>query len=173
MNKYSRRFAAVLATGALVAAGLTLAASAANADVITGNIKLFTSGSAVGTIAAKQITSGSSATNPMFWGITVDQICPTGYRSSSSIQIAQGGVRIGGIGQLNDPSLDGVYGTNGLKPTDTSIGLDESSTIPSQNPYVDNNKSLETAAPTLVTGTFELRSYCNADNTNIAANARS
>jgi hypothetical protein len=165
MNKFTRRFAAVLATGALVAAGLALSATAANADVVTGNIKLFTSGSAQGTIAAKQITSGSSTSNPMYWGITVDQICPSGYRSGSSIQIAQGGVRIGGIGQLNDPSLDGTYGVNGLKPSDTGIAMDESTTVPSQNPYVDNNKSLETAAPALVTGTFELRYYCLADNT--------
>ena len=172
MNKSTRRFAAVLATGALVAAGLVLSATAANADQVTGNIKLFTSGSAQGTIAAKQITSGSSTSNPMYWGITIDQICPVGFRSGESIQIAQPGNpaagvngRIGGIGAAGDVSFDGVQGVNGLKATDTSIAMDESSTVPSQNPLVDNNKSLETAAPALVTGTFEIRYYCLADNT--------
>lgn len=167
MNKFSRRFAAVLATGALVAAGLTLTATAANAASIPGTIKLFTSGSAQGTIAAKQITSGSSTTNPMYWGVTVDQICPTGARSGSAIAVFQNNVRTGTLGQLNDPTLDGVYGVNGLKPTDTSIAMDESTTIPTQNPYVDNNLSLEASSPTLVTGAFELRYYCFADTTNI------
>ena len=165
MKKFSRRFGAVLATGALVAAGLTLTATAANADQITGNIKLFTSGSNVGTIAAKQITSGSSTSNPMYWGITIDAACPAGFRDGASIQIAQGGTRIGGIGSLNVLSNDGVFGTNGLKATDTSIAMDESSTIPGQNLFVDNNKSLETAAPALVTGQFEIRYYCLADQT--------
>lgn len=165
MKKFSRRFAAVLATGALVAAGLAVTASAANADVATGNIKLFTSGSAHGTVAAKQITGGSSTLNPMFYGVTVDQICPAGFRSGSSIQIAQGGVRVAGLGILNIVDNDGLFGVNGLKSSDTSIAMDESDTTPAQNPYVDNNKSLETAAPTLVTGSFEIRYYCYADNT--------
>ena len=165
MMKFSRRFAAVLATGALVVAGLTLTATAANADQATGTVKLFTSGSGVGTIAAKQITSGSSISNPMYWGITVDSACPSGFRDGASIQIAQGGVRIGGIGALNVLSNDGVFGTNGLKSTDTSIAMDESSTVPSQNGFVDNNKSLETAAPALATGSFEIRYYCLADQT--------
>lgn len=165
MKKFSRRFAAVLATGALVAAGVSLGASAANADQLTGNIKLFAQGSANGTIAAKQLTGGSSTTNPMYWGITVDSACPAGFRDGASIQIAQNGTRIAGIGQLNTVDLDGTYGTNGLKASDTNVAMDESFTTGSQNPYVDNNKSLETAAPTLVTGSFEIRYYCLADNT--------
>lgn len=165
MNKFTRRFAAILTTGALVAGGLALTASAANADVVAANVKLFATGSANGTNAAKQITSGSSTANPMYYGITIDQACPANYLSGASIQIAQGGVRIGGIGKASDVSTDGVYGSNGLKPTDTGIAMDESFTVPAQNPYVDNNRSLETAAPSLVTGSFEVRYYCLADNT--------
>jgi hypothetical protein len=175
MNKSTRRLAAVLVTGALVAAGVTLTATAANASQITGNIKLYAQGSANGTIASKQLTSGSSTTNPMYWGITVDSACPAGHRDGASIQIAQAGNpagaatggRIGGIGQLNTVDLDGTYGTNGLKASDTGIAEDESFTVGSQNPYVDNNKSLESAAPALTTGTFEVRYYCYADITNI------
>lgn len=165
MNKFTRRFAAVLTTGALVAGGLALTASAANADVVAANVKLFAMGSANGTIASKQITSGSSTVNPMYYGITIDQACPANYRSGASIQIAQGGVRIGGIGSASDVSTDGTYGSNGLKASDTGVAMDESFTTGSQNPYVDNNKSLEVAAPSLVTGSFEVRYYCLADNT--------
>jgi hypothetical protein len=163
MNKYSRRFAAVLATGALVAAGLTLTATAANADSITGNIKLFTSGSAAGTISAKQIIAGSSTTNPMLWGLTVDQACPAGYRGAEIFTVFQGNTKVGTLGSTGYPADDGVLGTNGLSPADTSIAMDESPTAPAQNPKVDNNKSLEVAAPTLATGSFELRYYCGAD----------
>lgn len=159
MNKFSRRFAAVLATGAIVAAGLAFTATAANATTLPGNIKLFTSGSAQGSVAAKQITSGSSTTNPMYWGITIDQICPIGYRGAESIQIAQGGVRIAGIGAATADS--DLYGINGLSASDTAIAMDESSTTPGQNLLVDNNKSLEVAAPTLATGSFEIRYYCH------------
>jgi hypothetical protein len=166
MNKFTRRFAAVLATGALVAAGIALTAGAANADVIPGTIKLFTSGSAVGTIAAKQITSGSSTSNPMFYGITINGSCPAGQRDAAAIAVFQGGNKVGTLGQANTVTNDGVYGTNGLKASDTSIAMDESSTVPSQNPYVDNNVSLEGAAPTLTTGAFEIRYYCFADFTN-------
>lgn len=165
MNKFTRRFAAVLTTGALVAGGLAFTASAANADVVAANVKLFSTGSANGTNAAKQITSGSSTVNPMYSGITIDQACPANYRSGASIQIAQGGVRIGGIGLASDVSTDGTYGSNGLKASDTGVAMDESFTSGSQNPYVDNNKSLEIAAPALTTGSFEVRYYCLADNT--------
>ena len=167
MNKFTRRLAALAVTGALVVAGVTLTASAASADQVTGTIKLFTSGSAVGTNAAKQITSGSSTSNPMFYGITINGTCPAGFRDSSAIAVFQGGSLKGAIGSVNNSGNDGVFGTNGLKSTDSSIAMDESSTVPSQNPYVDNNKSLETAAPALVTGTFEIRYYCFADVTNI------
>lgn len=170
MNKFTQRFAAVLATGALVAAGVALTATAANADQATGNIKLYAAGSAGATSAAKVLAGGSSTANPMYWGISIDQICPTGFRQAESIQIAQlgnpaAGVngRLGGIGSFQDPSTDGVYGVNGLKPSDASIAMDETATAPAQNPYVDNNRSLETAAPALTTGTFELRYYCYAD----------
>jgi hypothetical protein len=168
MNKFTRRFAAVLTTGALVAGGLALTANAANADSTPGTIKLFTSGSLVGTDATKQITHGSSTSNPMFYGITVNQICPLGYRSSESIQIAQAGIRVAGIGNKGDTITDGVYGTNGTKTADTSIAMDESSTTPGQNGYVDDNVSLEAAAPSLTTGSFEIRYYCNADTDNIS-----
>jgi hypothetical protein len=164
MNKFSRRFAAVLVTGALVVAGATLTASAANADSITGNIKLFTTGSNVGTIAAKQVTGGSSTTNPMIYGITVDQACPAGFRGAAIFTVFQGGVKVGTLGSTGFAADDGVEGTNGLSPADTSIAMDESSTLPAQNPKVDNNKSLEVAAPTLATGSFELRYYCGADS---------
>ena len=167
MNKITRRLAALAVTGALVVAGVTLTASAANADQITGTIKLFTSGSAVGTVAAKQITGTSSSTsNPMFYGITINGSCPSGARDSAAIVIFQGGSSKGTIGNLNTSTNDGVYGTNGLKSTDTAIAMDESSTAPNQNPYVDNNKSLEAAAPSLTTGSFEVRYYCFADATN-------
>lgn len=132
-----------------------------SADPFT--VKLFAQGSNGGTVARKQISSGSSASNPMFSGITVDQICPNGHRSGASVQVAQGGLRIAGISLASDVSTDGIYGVNGLTPTDTSIAMDESSTLPQQNPYVDNNVSLETAAPALVTGSFEIRYYCLAD----------
>jgi hypothetical protein len=163
MNKFTRRFAAVLATGALIAAGLTLTATAANATSITGNIKLFTSGSAVGTNAAKQITSGSSTTNPMIWGLTIDQACPANYRGAAIFTVFQSNVKVGTLGSTGYIGDDGVSGINGLSTSDTSIAMDESSTLPGQNLHVDNNKSLEVAAPTLATGSFELRYYCGAD----------
>src|SRR3978361_1611415 len=98
MNKFTRPRAAIAVTGALVVAGATLTASAANADAINGNIKLFTSGSAVGTNAAKQITSGSSTTNPMIYGLTVDQACPAGFRGAAIFTVVQAGVKVGTLG---------------------------------------------------------------------------
>jgi hypothetical protein len=164
MNKFSRRLAAVLVTGALVVAGVALTAGAANAAVIPGTIKLFTTGSASGTIAAKQVTSGSTTVNPMIYGLTVDQACPAGARGAEIFTVFQGGVKVGTLGQTGFAADDGVEGTNGLSPADTSIAMDESSTLPAQNPKVDNNKSLEAAAPTLANGSFELRYYCGADS---------
>jgi hypothetical protein len=169
MNKSMRRLAAIAVTGAMTLAGVALGASAAQADAINpnGTIKLFAAGSNVGTIASKQITSGSSATNPMFWGITIDQACPAGFRDGATIQVFQGGARKGALSLVNEPANDGVYGTNGLKPADTSIAMDESSTVGSQNPYVVNNRSLDQIANPLTTGAFEIRYYCTADRTGI------
>ena len=163
MNTTKRRFAAILATGALVAGGLMLGAQAASADQVTGNITLYTSGSAGATNAAKAITSGSSTTNPMYYGISINGACPSGFRDGANIAVFQGGAFKGALATTNVVGNDGVYGTNGLKATDTSIAMDESTTTPAQNPYVDNNKSLEAAAPALVTGAFEVRYYCFAD----------
>jgi hypothetical protein len=166
MNKITRRLAAIAVAGALVVTGITLTATAANADQATGTIKLFTSGSNVGTVAAKQVTSGSSTSNPMFYGITINAACASGARDGSGIVVFQGANRLGTLGIANNVGNDGVFGTNGLKASDTSIAMDESSTAPTQNPFVDNNVSLEAAAPTLVTGSFEIRYYCFADATN-------
>lgn len=166
MNKFTRRLAALAVTGALVVAGVTLTASAANADQATGTLAIWNTGSAHGTIAAKQATGGSSTSNPMYYGVTVNSACPAGFRTGSGIVVYQAGNRLGTLGIANEPANDGVFGTNGLKPSDTSIAMDESDTLPSQNPYVDNNKSLETAAPSLVSGSFEIRYYCFADATN-------
>jgi hypothetical protein len=162
MKNSTRRLAAVIATGALIAAGLTLGATAANATQLPGAITLYAAGSNEGADQSKVITSGSATTNPMFYGITINGTCPVGARDAAIIYVIQNGVKMGSLAQKNDSTLDGVYGTNGLGASDTSIHMDESTTVPGTNPYVDN-KSLDSITTPLAAGAFEVRYYCFAD----------
>jgi len=168
MKNTTRRLAAVIATGALIAAGLTLTATAANADVLPGAITLYAAGSHVDQTQAgtydptKIITSGSSTASPMFWGIAINGTCPVGYRDASQTYAFQGGANKGAVSQKVTAAEDGVYGTNGLKPADTFVKMDEFSTIPGNNLYVAN-KALDGITTPLASGAFELRYYCFAD----------
>lgn len=168
MNKFSQRLAAFAVTGALVVAGVTLAAGAANADQVQGTITLYAKGSGIGggTIdSTKVVTSGSSTTNPMFWGITINGICPAGFRDGANLAIFQAGTFMGGLAKSSDVSVDGgVAGQAGLKSSETGVAIDEVSTSGNQNNYVAN-KALDSITTPLATGAFELRYYCFADRT--------
>jgi hypothetical protein len=165
MKKNIRPLAAVVTTGALVVAGLALGASAANADQITGTIKLYSAGSNGATNAAKVITSGSSTASPLFSGISIDGICPVGFRDGATVAVIQGGQFKGALSTRTTVDIDGVYGTNGLKGSDAGVAMDETNNAPSYNPYVAN-KSLEALANgPLADGAFDLRYYCFADAT--------
>jgi hypothetical protein len=170
MKKMTRGIAAIVATGALVAAGVTLSATAANAEQIAGSMTLYAKGSNVGvggTInTSKIITSGSTTSDPMYWAITINGICPTGFRGGANTAVFQDGEFKAGIAQTTTVSEDGLFGSNGLKGTDTGVAMSELNTSGNKNNLV-NTKSLDAALAefnvTMHTGAFELRYYCFVD----------
>jgi hypothetical protein len=150
--KLHKKVATVLATGALVVAGLTIAPLAAQADQIPGTITITP-------------TSGNVSDQYFLTSIATSVGAPVGYRAASTNQIFQNGVLVGNMSNLRTTSMAVTAGTNGL---DGNPAFMDRSIIGSNN-FVSNKQlnSSAYAANPLVTGTFELRYYFHASSTSL------
>lgn len=152
--KLHKKVATVLATGALVVAGLTIAPVAAQADQIPGTITITP-------------TSGNVSDQYFLTSIATSVGAPVGYRAASTNQIFQNGVLVGNMSNLRTTSMASTYGTNGLDGNPAY--MDRS--VTASNNFV-TNKQLNSASLTgpgapLQTGTFELRYYFHASSTSL------
>lgn len=146
--KLLKKVATVLATGALVVVGLTVAPLAAQADQIPGTITITP-------------TSGNAADQFFLTSIATSVGAPAGYRAASTNQIFQNGVLVGNMSNLRTTSMAVTAGTNGL---DGNPAFMDRSII-STNNFVSNKRLDQLTG--LVTGTFELRYYFHALSTSL------
>lgn len=154
MNKISTRLVAVAAIGMVVFGGLSMAQSA-SADQTVGTVQLHSATLDAVTTGPVQ-TTGSINDSRMFYGITVDHACPTGYTGRSDTLVFQNNVNMGSIATARTAGTVAGYGSTGL--LGTNIAMDDTYSSPS--PFV-NNKALSALATPLVAGNFEIRVYCS------------
>jgi len=161
MNNIMKRLAAGAAIGALAIAGIAVGGAAAYAvgGALSTNTKfeLFNS-------SGTAITSGSTTALGAISGIHIDSTCSSSPMPSDSQAIfglyKTDGTFVGTPGQFTDPSVDGLYGSNGLKSSDTQVLLTAAT---GANAYIAQ-ASLATAATnnsmTLTNGSYQLRYEC-------------
>jgi len=157
MNKISTRLVAVAAIGMVVFGGLSMAQSA-SADQTVGTVQLHSATLDAVTTGPVQ-TTGSINDSRMFYGITVDHACPTGYTGRSDTLVFQNNVNMGSIATARTAGTVAGYGSTGL--LGTNIAMDDTYSSPS--PFV-NNKALSALATPLVAGNFEIRVYCSVSS---------
>jgi hypothetical protein len=157
MNKISTRLVAVAAIGMVVFGGLSMAQSA-SADQTVGTIQLHSATLDLVTTGPVQ-TTGSINDSRMFYGITVDHACPTGYTGRSDTLVFQNNVNMGSIATARTAGTNPGYGSTGL--LGTNIAMDDTYSSPS--PFV-NNKALSALSTPLVAGNFEIRVYCSVSS---------
>ena len=144
MKTASKRFAATLLAGVVIAAGL-VTASPASAATLPGTVTI-------------NPTSGNVNTDTVFLeGFTVSTGCPVNYRAASITMVYQNGVNMGNISIKRTAAMNPVYGQNGLDGNPISMNRTSSPT----NQFVTNKLLSEINTP-LATGDFELRIYCHA-----------
>jgi hypothetical protein len=162
MNNTMKRLAAGAAIGALAIAGIAVGGAAAYAvgGALSTNTKfeLFNS-------SGTAITSGSTTALGAISGIHIDSTCSSSPMPADSQAIfglyKTDGTFIGTPGQFTDPSADGLYGSNGLKSSDTQVLLTAAT---GAQAYIAQ-ASLATGAAnngftTLPNGSYQLRYVC-------------
>lgn len=161
MSPTTRRFGAALVVGALALAGIGLTASAASAAQISGQIHLYGQGTQTAPLTrGAEILSGSVSANPMFYGISVDATCPTGFKQANGILIFQGGVQKGGIAAPLTTAEGTAFGQWGS--TASNIAISDADNGGLVNGFAAN-KALSGISG-LADGAFELRYYCRASD---------
>ncbi|MGK2855084.1 MAG: hypothetical protein ACSLE3_13450 [Microbacteriaceae bacterium] len=142
-----RKIAALAVAGAMVVGGVGVAQSAQAAE-IPGVITITP-------------TSGNVNTDVNFlYSIGVSVGAPAGYRAISGTFVFQGGVNMGAVSIVRDPSVATTFGTFGLDGNPSYADRFISPT----NDYVTDKLLSQTDVP-LATGAFELRNYYFASST--------